>query len=401
MSHPNGKTYSDSLETLVERLAPMDSEEKPAEAPSCEELRPMTEGPPQRAVTAFSPPAIRVVGVGGGGCNAVARMMEIGMAGVEFVAVNTDAQSLLECAADRRLHIGTSSTRGLGAGADPEVGRRAVEENRDELRAALQGSDMVFIATGMGGGTGTGASPVVAEIAQELGILTVAIVTRPFSFEGLKRQRSAEEGINQIRDHVDALIVISNDRLVSTTEKRMSIVGAFHLADDVLRAGVQGICDIIRLPGRVNVDFADVQTVLRRSGSAIIGIGRGSGDMRAMEAAQAAINSPLLDTSFQGARGILLNISGGTSLSLHEVDEAARVIAGAAHPEANIIYGVVVDDTRDDGPEDEIVITVVASGFAEAVPMAEPAPPQYFLATAGAEAPEAYEMPAFLRRHTP
>lgn len=305
---------------------------------------------------------IKVVGVGGAGCNAVNRMVQTGVQGVEFIAVNTDAQALFLCDADQRVHIGTHTTRGLGAGADPEIGRSAVEENREEIRALLEGADMVFITAGMGGGTGTGASPVVAEIAQEIGALTIGIVTKPFSFEGSKRRRSAEEGIELIRDKVDALIMISNDRLLCVTDKKVPMMDAFHLADDVLRCAVQGISDIITVRGLINVDFADVQTILQKSGSAIIGIGRGRGERRAAEAARAAISSPLLENSFQGARGILFNVNGGSSLSLAEVDEAAHVISAAAHAEANIIFGAVVDG-REDKPDDEIMITVIASGF--------------------------------------
>jgi cell division protein FtsZ len=317
----------------------------------------------QRSIDGFLPTAgIKVVGVGGGGCNAVSRMIQKGVQGVEFVAVNTDAQALFLCDADQRIHIGSHTTRGLGAGADPEIGRAAVEENREDIRALLEGADMVFVTAGMGGGTGTGAAPIVAEIAQELGALTVGIVTKPFAFEGTRRRRAAEEGILQIRDKVDALITISNDRLLCVTDKKVPMTDAFLMADDVLRCAVQGISDIITVRGLINVDFADVQTVLQKSGSAIIGIGKGRGEKRAVDAARAAISSPLLETSFQGARGILFNVCGGSSLSLAEVDEAARVIASAAHAEANVIFGAVID-AREDKPDDEIIITVIASGF--------------------------------------
>ncbi len=305
---------------------------------------------------------IKVVGVGGGGCNAVNRMVQSGLRGVEFVAINTDSQALFLCDADQRVHIGSRTTRGLGAGADPKIGKEAVEENREEIRALLEGADMVFITAGMGGGTGTGASPVVAEIAQEVGALTVAIVTKPFSFEGSRRRRAAEEGILAIRDKVDALISISNDRLLCVTDKKVPMMDAFHHADDVLRCAVQGISDIITVRGLINVDFADVQTILQKSGSAIIGIGRGRGEKRAQDAARAAISSPLLDNPFQGARGILFNVMGKSNLSMSEVSEAAQVISSAAHADANIIFGAVVD-LPDDKSDDEITITVIASGF--------------------------------------
>lgn len=319
--------------------------------------------PSERGMETFMPTAgIKVVGVGGGGCNAVSRMVQKGVNGVEFIAINTDAQALFLCDADQRIHIGSETTRGLGAGADPEMGRKAVAENKDEIRTLLEGADMVFITAGMGGGTGTGAAPIVAEIAQEIGALTIGVVTKPFNFEGSKRRRSAEEGILAIRDKVDALITIANDRLLCVTDKKVPMTDAFLQADDVLRSAVQGISDIITVRGLINVDFADVHTILHKSGSAIIGIGRGRGEKRAADAARLAISSPLLENSFQGARGILFNISGGTSLSLAEVDEAARVISAAAHADANIIFGAVVDQ-RDDKPDDEIMITVIASGF--------------------------------------
>jgi cell division protein FtsZ len=362
----------------------------------------------ERQMESYLPVAgIKVVGVGGAGCNAVNRMVQTGVQGVEFIAINTDAQALFLCDADQRVHIGNHTTRGLGAGADPEMGKAAVEENREEIRALLEGADMVFITCGMGGGTGTGASPVVAEIAQELGALTVAIVTKPFSFEGSKRRRSADEGVMAIRDKVDALITISNDRLLCVTDKKVPMMDAFHLADDVLRCAVQGISDIITVRGLINVDFADVQTILQKSGSAIIGIGRGRGEKRAAEAARAAISSPLLENSFQGARGILFNVSGGSTLSLAEVDEAARVISAAAHADANIIFGAVVD-SRDDKADDEIIITVIASGFLPAdtssgeIPVVSaPGIIEPFRAEAPMASPfvqDKYEEPAFFRR---
>lgn len=364
----------------------------------------------ERQLESYLPVAgIKVVGVGGAGCNAVNRMVQTGVQGVEFIAVNTDAQALFLCDADQRVHIGTHTTRGLGAGADSAMGKAAVEENREEIRALLEGADMVFITCGMGGGTGTGASPIVAEIAQEMGALTVAIVTKPFSFEGSKRRRSAEEGILAIRDKVDALITISNDRLLCVTDKKVPMTDAFHLADDVLRCAVQGISDIITVRGLINVDFADVQTILQKSGSAIIGIGRGRGEKRAAEAARAAISSPLLENSFQGARGILFNVTGGSSLSLAEVDEAARVISAAAHADANIIFGAVVDG-REDKPDDEIMITVIASGFLPAdsssgeIPvvnlqsLGEPFRAEVSLAPPAIMQDTRYEEPAFFRR---
>ncbi len=363
---------------------------------------------PERSLESFLPSAgIKVVGVGGAGCNAVTRMVQSGLQGVEFVAINTDSQALFLCDADQRLHIGGHTTRGLGAGADPEMGRAAVEENRDEIRALLEGADMVFITAGMGGGTGTGAAPVVAEIAQEIGALTVGVITKPFMFEGSRRRRTSEDGVLAIKEHVDALITISNDRLLCVTDKKTTMVDAFRVADDVLRAAVQGISDIITVRGRINVDFADVQTILQKSGSAIIGIGKGRGEKRAVDAARAAINSPLLENSFQGARGILFNVTGGPNLSLHEVDEAARVISSAAHAEANIIYGVVVEENRSE-KDDDVTITVVASGFFPVndsgdVPVigtdivSEPLRTEVPLARPFVQPQDKYEVPGFLR----
>src|ERR671929_2027897 len=276
---------------------------------------------------------IKVVGVGGGGTNAVNRMVDAGLAGVEFIAVNTDAQALLMCDADVKIHIGSHATRGLGAGADPVVGKAAAQESRDELKEALKGADMVFVTAGEGGGTGTGAAPIVGELASaELSALTVGVVTRPFSFEGRKRAQQAERGIEELRDQVDTLIVIENDRLLQVVEKRTSIVDAFRLADDVLRQGVQGITDLITIPGLVNLDFADVRTIMREAGTAMMGIGTASGDNRAAEAARAAVSSPLLESSIEGAMGILLNVTGGHDLGLFEVNEAAEIVQGAADP---------------------------------------------------------------------
>jgi cell division protein FtsZ len=302
---------------------------------------------------------IKVVGVGGGGTNAVNRMVDAGLRGVEFIAVNTDAQALLMCDADVKIHIGGKITRGLGAGANPEVGREAAEESRDELREALKGADMVFVTAGKGGGTGTGAAPVIAEIARELGALTVGVVTRPFSFEGRKRAVQADAGIENLSRRVDTLIIIPNDRLLQVVEKRTSIIEAFKVADDVLRQGVQGITDLITVPGLINLDFADVRTIMRNAGSALMGIGQASGENRGVEAAKAAISSPLLESSIEGATGILLNITGGPDMGLFEVNEAAEVISGAADGEANVIFGAVIDETM----RDEMRVTVIATGF--------------------------------------
>jgi cell division protein FtsZ len=302
---------------------------------------------------------IKVVGVGGGGTNAVNRMVDAGLKGVEFIAVNTDAQALLMCDADVKLHIGGKITRGLGAGANPEVGRAAAEESRDEIRELLKGADMVFVTAGKGGGTGTGGAPVIAEIARELGALTVGVVTRPFSFEGRKRGNQAEEGIGALAKKVDTLIVIPNDRLLQVVEKRTSILDAFKVADDILRQGVQGITDLITVPGLINLDFADVRTIMRSAGSALMGIGMASGENRGAEAAKAAISSPLLESSIEGATGILLNISGGSDMGLFEVNEAAEVISNAADSEANVIFGAVIDESLGD----QMRVTVVATGF--------------------------------------
>jgi cell division protein FtsZ len=303
---------------------------------------------------------IKVLGVGGGGTNAVNRMVEAGVKGVEFIAVNTDAQALLMSDADYKVHVGVNLTKGLGAGADPDVGVQAAEENRAEIKEALQGADMVFITAGEGGGTGTGAAPVIADIAKdEIGALTVAVVTRPFSFEGRKRALQAEEGIKQLRDKVDTLIVIPNDRLLQVAEKKTSILDAFRIADDILRQGTQGITDLITVPGLINLDFADVRTIMEDAGSALMGIGLASGDNRAHDAAKAAISSPLLESSIQGAQGVLLSISGGSDLGLFEVNEAAEVVQTAASPDANIIFGAVIDDSM----MDTIRVTVIATGF--------------------------------------
>ncbi|MGQ9836597.1 MAG: cell division protein FtsZ [Cyanobacteriota bacterium] len=302
---------------------------------------------------------IKVVGVGGGGSNAVSRMAASNLTGVEFWSVNTDAQALIQSSTLNRLQIGQKLTRGLGAGGNPAVGQKAAEESSEELAAALEGADLVFIAAGMGGGTGTGGAPIVAQIAKESGALTVGVVTRPFSFEGKRRTRQAEEGIQALREAVDTLIVIPNDRLLSVISEQTPVQEAFRVADDVLRQGVQGISDIILIPGMINVDFADVRSVMADAGSALMGIGMGSGKSRAREAAITAVSSPLLETSIEGAKGVLFNITGGLDLSLHEVYTAAEIIAEAVDPEANIIFGTVQDERM----QGEVRVTVIATGF--------------------------------------
>ena len=321
-------------------------------------------GEPSSSPSAMSPPevhdpVIRVVGVGGGGVNAVNRMVEAGITGVEFMAINTDLQSLQSSAADVTVHIGGGVTRGLGSGSDPELGYRAAFEEQDRIKRMLKGSDMVFVAAGAGGGTGTGAAPVLARLARDIGALTVGIVTRPFGFEGTRRAKQAEKGIEALADEVDTLIVVPNDRLLSVLERNTSMIEAFRVADDVLRQGVQGISDLITLPALINLDFADVRTTMRDAGPALLGIGMGSGDTRASFAAERAISSPLLETSIEGARSILLSITGGADLSLVEISEAARVIQEAAHPEAHIIFGANVDDSL----EEQIWVTVIATRF--------------------------------------
>lgn len=302
---------------------------------------------------------IKVVGVGGGGTNAVTRMVDAGLRGVDFIAVNTDAQVLMETDADVKLAIGKERTHGLGAGADPAVGRDAAEESRDEIKEALKGADMVFVTAGEGGGTGTGGAPVVAEIARSLGALTVGVVTRPFSFEGRRRSEQAETGIRELQDRVDTLIVIENDRLLQVVERNTPLLAAFQVADEVLRQGVQGITDLITVPGLVNLDFADVRTIMSDAGSAMMGIGRASGDNRAEEAARAAVSSPLLEATIDGATGILLNVTGGRDLGLFEVNEAAEVVTAATDTNANVIFGAVIDDSM----MDEVRVTVIATGF--------------------------------------
>jgi cell division protein FtsZ len=306
-------------------------------------------------------PVLRVVGVGGAGVNAVNRMVEAEVEGVEFLAINTDLQSLQLSAAHETLHIGDGITRGLGSGSDPELGRRAAREEYDRIKAMLRGSDMVFIAAGAGGGTGTGAAPIVAQIARELGALTVGIITRPFQFEGSRRRAQAEAGIEALADEVDTLIVVPNNRLLSVLDRGVSMVEAFRVADDVLRQGVQGISDLVTLPGLINLDFADVRTIMSDAGNALLGIGMGTGERRAIDAAEQAVASPLLETSMDGAHSILLSITGGNDISLWEVNEAAKAVAEAAHPDANIIFGAMVDEKLDD----QVWVTVVATGFGD------------------------------------
>ncbi len=302
---------------------------------------------------------IKVVGVGGGGVNAVNRMIDAGLKHVEFIAANTDAQALLMSDADLKLDIGRQLTKGLGAGSDPEIGRQAAEEHRAEIEEALQGADMVFITAGKGGGTGTGAAPVVAEVAKAIGALTIGVVTRPFTFEGRRRAMQAEKGIQNLKEKVDTLIVIPNDRLLTVSTEKTSMVNAFKMADEVLLQGVRGITDLITVPGLINTDFADVRMIMLNAGTAIMGIGSASGDGRAVNAARAAITSPLLEASIEGARGILLNIAGGSDLGLFEVNEAAEIIHSVAHADANIIFGAVVDDNMGE----EVRVTVIAAGF--------------------------------------
>ena len=303
---------------------------------------------------------IKVVGVGGGGTNAVNRMVDAGLRGVEFVACNTDAQALAMCDADIKLNIGHELTKGLGAGANPDIGHGAAAESRDDIKEALKGADMVFVTAGEGGGTGTGAAPVIAEIAKnEIGALTVGVVTRPFSFEGTQRARQAQEGIQRLRENVDTLIVIPNEKLLTIVERRTTILDAFREADNVLRQGVQGITDLITIPGLINLDFADVRTIMHDAGSALMGIGTAAGENRAAEAAKVAISSPLLEESVEGAMGILLNITGGHDLGLFEVNEAAEIVQSAADSNSNIIFGAVIDDSLGD----EVRVTVIATGF--------------------------------------
>jgi cell division protein FtsZ len=332
--------------------------------------RPQSYAPPVSPPQPTGTPLLRVVGVGGAGVNAVNRMVEAEIEGVEFLAINTDLQSLQTSAAHETLHIGASVTRGLGSGSDMNLGRRAAEEERDRIKAMLRGSDLVFIAAGAGGGTGTGAAPVVAQIARELGAVTVGIVTRPFQFEGSRRRDQAERGIADLRQEVDTLIVVPNNRLLTVLDRSVSMVEAFRVADDVLRQGVQGISDLVTLPGLINLDFADVRTIMSGAGSALLGIGMGTGERRALDAAEQAVASPLLETSMDGARSILLSITGGLDLSLWEVNEAAKAVAEAAHPDANIIFGAMVDEKLDD----QVWVTVIATGFGNGRPRRMEAP---------------------------
>jgi len=367
-----------SDETPPERLKRVFSEEPQPRSAGRErrEIAPVVENPRYgREEPAYEPPGsgephqpvIKVVGVGGAGVNAVNRMVDARIPGIEFMAVNTDLQSLQLCVADVTVHIGDEQTRGLGAGADPEVGHRSAFEEQDKIKRLLKGSDMVFVAAGAGGGTGSGAAPVVARLAREVGALTVGIVTKPFSFEGSRRGGQAAKGIEDLAAEVDTLIVVPNDRLLEVLDQQTSMVEAFQVADDVLRQGVQGISDLVTLPAVINLDFADVRTIMADAGRALLGIGMAHGETRAMEAAEKAISSPLLETSMEGARSILLSITGGSDLSLVEVSEAAKVVGEAAHPDANIIFGANVDDEL----SDQVWVTVVATRFD-----GRPAPPR-------------------------
>jgi cell division protein FtsZ len=312
---------------------------------------------------------IKVIGVGGSGQNAIHRMMETGIRGVEFVAINTDAQALHNSQADHKIHIGKTITRGLGAGANPEIGRAAAEESKEEILDVIRNADMVFITCGLGGGTGTGAAPIVAELAKKTGILTVAVTTKPFAFEGAKRMETANKGLEQLRHHVDTIISIPNDRILQIIDKKTSLLDAFKTVDDILRQGVSGISDLITTPGMINVDFADVRAIMQNAGSALMGIGRGTGENRALDAARSAIDSPLLDMSIDGAKGVLFNINGGPDMGMYEVDEAAKFITKSVDPEARIIFGAVIDEEL----EEEIKITVIATGFDETLRHIEPA----------------------------
>lgn len=337
--------------------------------------------------------SINVVGVGGGGCSAINRMINSKLRGVDFIAINTDAQTLAHCEAPTKIQIGKETTRGLGSGKDPEIGRRSIEENKEEVYEALKGADMTFITYGAGGGTGTGAGPMVAEIAKELGSLTVAVVTKPFSFEGRRRMKVAELGIEELRNKVDTLITIPNDRLLQVIDKKTTLYDAFGVVDDVLRQGVQGISDLITLHGLINVDFADVRSILSDAGSALMGIGRATGDNRAIEAARAAIDSPLLELSIEGAKGILFNITGGPDLGMYEIDEAAKAITEAADPDANIIFGSIIDEAM----SGEVKITVIATGFEQDEKKKKPEELEPINSKEEKEESE-LEVPAFIRR---
>ncbi|KKR36073.1 MAG: Cell division protein FtsZ [candidate division CPR2 bacterium GW2011_GWC1_39_9] len=348
---------------------------------------------------------IKVVGLGGGGSNAINRMIAANLKGVEFIAINTDAQALHHSDASKKVHIGKTTTRGLGAGSDPDIGRKAAEESSEEIYESLKGADMIFLTCGMGGGTGTGAISVVASLAREVGALTVAIVTKPFSFEGQKRMRIAEEGMDLLKDKVDTLITIPNDRLLAMIDRKTTMLDAFNVVDDILRQGVQGISDLITVHGVINVDFADVKAIMSNAGSALMGIGRGTGESRAVEAAKMAINSPLLELSIDGARGVLFNVAGGQDLGMYEIDEAAKIITQAVDPDANIIFGSVIDPNI----TGEIKITVVATGFTSDKPSTplvetrriEPEPirayPMFNKPEEDKEKDEELDIPAFIR----
>jgi len=353
---------------------------------------------------------IKVIGAGGGGSNTIDRIVDAHVQGIQLVVVNTDRQALLRSGAPTKIAIGDRLTKGLGAGGNPEIGERAAEENRDELIEQLRGADMVFITAGMGGGTGTGAAPIIAKYAQEVGALTIGVVTKPFRFEGARKQRFADEGITRLTEHVDALIIVPNDRLISLADKRMSVQDAFALADDVLRQGIQGISDIITIPGLINVDFADVKAVMQKSGTALMAVGHGVGDTRAIDAAKKAIESPLLDASISGAKGVLLNVTGGSDLSLFEVTEAANLIHQEVDPEAQIIFGAVIDDRM----QGSIKMTVIATGFSGQGHRSTAAPPSFSRPPVAPPPPEPRrpepeprrnadqsQIPAFLRRRNP
>lgn len=343
--------------------------------------------------------SIKVVGVGGGGSNAINRMISAGLRGVEFIALNTDAQALRMADAPNKIQIGEKLTKGLGAGANPEIGKKAAEESREQLGQSLQGADMVFITCGMGGGTGTGAAPIIAEIAKEQGALTVGVVTKPFAFEGRRRMAQADQGIAALKDKVDTLIVIPNDRLLQVVERNTSILEAFRVADDVLRQGVQGISDLIIVPGLINLDFADVRTIMTDAGSALMGIGVASGDSRASEAARTAISSPLLEASIDGAKGVLMNITGSSNLGLFEVNEAAEIVSSSADPDALVIFGAVIDESMGD----DLKVTVIATGFetaarAQSVPAGSRLPHADRVQIKPLAGGDDLDIPPFLRR---
>ncbi len=356
----------DLLQSAMEETSSSSSDAKsePATTPTTksDDSAPSTSTSSQTVIPDVSPVAnIKVVGVGGAGCNAVNRMVSSDFANVEFITVNTDAQALYHSKAENKVHIGRDATRGLGAGANPDVGKTAAEEALEEMKSALKGADMVFVTCGLGGGTGTGASPVIAGLARELGALTVGVVTKPFSFEGQLRTKKADQGYEELKKNVDTLITIPNDRILSIIDRKTPITDAFSVVDEVLRQGVQGIADLITLHGLINVDFADIKSIMKDAGTALMGIGYGAGENRATDAAKAAIESPLLEQSISGAKGILFNVTGGSDLSMYEVDEAAKVITEAADPEANIIFGAVINENYNG----ELKVTVIATGFSD------------------------------------